>query len=128
MKTKTVFELHPNLKSYHETSDGTPFFHAHDANNHARSLEDKTVKEVKKTSSAAAEKTADKMATASAGLTPMQEAKLKVEAIEAMETVEAVEAAIEGVTAKSVLKAAAAKIEAIKASQAAIELKEKEAE
>lgn len=128
MKTKTVFELHPNLKSYHETSDGTPFFHAHDANNHARSLEDKTVKEVKKTSSAAAEKSADKPATASAKLTPMAEAKAKIEAIEAMETVAEIAEAIAGVTAKSVLKAAGAKMKAITDSQAAIATKENEAE
>jgi predicted phage tail protein len=130
MKNPT-FKKHPNLPEYHETSDGTQFFQMNDAVNHSKTLNDKSVETVKntgeKTEKAAdkTEKAAKKTATASKKLTPMQEAKLKVKAIEAMETVAEIEVAIEGIKAKTVLKAAAAKIEAIKASIAAIETLEK---
>ena len=52
---------------------------------------------------------------ASETLTPMAQAKLRIEALEKLETVEAVEKALEGETAKSVKKAGEAKIEALKA-------------
>ena len=50
---KNTFKLYPDLKSYHETSDGQKFFIPTDAANHARTLTDKTVKEVKRGSEAA---------------------------------------------------------------------------
>lgn len=50
-------------------------------------------------------------------LTPMALAKLRVEAIDKLETVEAVEEVLKGETAKSVIKAGAAKIEALNAAE-----------
>lgn len=41
-----IFETNPNLKKAYITSDGTPFYQETDAKNHAKTLEDKTVKPV----------------------------------------------------------------------------------
>lgn len=131
-----VFKQHPNLKEYHETSDGTKFFNPHDAKNHAKSLKDNTVKTVKR--GAASEPEADQKTSKSAkaekpaakstgkksdkvdskDLTPMAAAKLRVEAIEKLKTVKEVEAALEGETANSVKKAGQDRIAAIKAADA----------
>lgn len=46
MKTDNVFKVHPALKKYHKTSDGTAFFQETDAKNHAKNLEDKTVETI----------------------------------------------------------------------------------
>jgi len=43
-----IFKANPNLETYHETSDGEAFFNDSDARNHAKTLKDRTVKEVKK--------------------------------------------------------------------------------
>lgn len=40
------FKTHPNLKEAHQTSDGQLFFTANSAANHARTLENKSVKHV----------------------------------------------------------------------------------
>ncbi len=42
----TIFESNPNLKKAFITSDGTPFYQEHDAKNHAKTLEDKSVEPV----------------------------------------------------------------------------------
>lgn len=42
-----IFKDHPKAMSYHKTSDGNAFFRISDANNHAKTLEDKKVVEVK---------------------------------------------------------------------------------
>lgn len=41
-----TFKNHPDLQEYFETSDGTQFYKEDVAKNHAKSLEDKTVKKV----------------------------------------------------------------------------------
>jgi len=43
-----VFKKYPNLDHYYETSDGMKFFRENDARNHAKTLEDKSVKKVVK--------------------------------------------------------------------------------
>lgn len=108
MKDKNVFDTHPKLKECFQTSDGTPFFQEHDAHTHARSLEDKEVKHLKRPVKA--------IKATKKKLTPMQEAQLRAEAIGKLETVEAVEAALKGETAKTVIAAGEEKIAAIKAS------------
>lgn len=113
MKTSDVFKTHPNLKSYHQTSDGVKFFTPHDAKVHARNLEDKTIKAVNR--SANAENAPAKKESKKA-LNPMQQAKADVKEIATLETVEAVEAALEGKTASTVLKAGEERIDAIKES------------
>ena len=44
--SKDTFKNNPDLKEYFETSDGTQFYKEDLAKNHARDLEDKTVKSV----------------------------------------------------------------------------------
>ncbi|MGV8814747.1 MAG: hypothetical protein ACOH2D_11625 [Gelidibacter sp.] len=142
-----VFTQNPDLKSYHETSDGVKFFRDQDAHVHARGLKNKAIKEVTRGSlmvdevisevkakkvkslkpNPATEASKDEapktdaksdkvdQQIASETLTPMAQAKLRIEALEKLETVEAVEKALEGETAKSVKKAGEAKIEALKA-------------
>lgn len=109
---KETFKQYPDLKSYHETSDGSKFFTPTDAANHARSLTDKTVEEVKRGSSKkeAANDSKDSK------LNAIQAAKLRLEAIEKLDTVEAVEKALETETAKSVKAAGEKRIEELKAS------------
>ena len=110
---KNTFKLYPDLKSYHETSDGQKFFIPTDAANHARTLTDKTGKEVKRGSEAANDGQHDSK------LNAIQAAKLRKEAIEKLETVEAVEIALETETAKSVKAAGEKRIEELKASASA---------
>lgn len=43
MKSHEIFESNPDLKEVHVTSDGTPFYNANDAKNHAKALADKAV-------------------------------------------------------------------------------------
>lgn len=109
MNKETLWDNYPNLKTFFETSNGTKFFKESDAKTHAATLEDKTVKTLNRPMEDAPKSPDD--------LTPMQLAKLRIEAIEALETVEAIEAALKGETAKTVIAAGNAKIEAIKASQ-----------
>ena len=47
--SKDTFKNHPDLQEYFETSDGTQFYKEDLAKNHARDLEDKTVKQVSRT-------------------------------------------------------------------------------
>ena len=42
-----IFKAHPEAKCYFKTSDGFEFFKQNDANNHAKTLTDKKVLEVK---------------------------------------------------------------------------------
>ena len=84
---KNTFKLYPDLKSYHETSDGQKFFIPTDAANHARTLTDRTVEEVKRGS----EKKAANDDQKDSKILAIQAAKLRKEAIEKLETVEAVE-------------------------------------
>lgn len=119
MKKQDVFTANPKLAKYYKTSDGVKFFREHDAKTHARTLKDKDVETVKRPAGSTAKdsekKTASKAENPEGGeeLTPMQKAKLRVEAIEKMATVEEVEKALEEETAKSVIKAGKARIEAI---------------
>ena len=46
--SKDTFKENPNLQEYFETSDGTAFYKEDHAKDHARNLEDKTVKTVTK--------------------------------------------------------------------------------
>lgn len=123
---KNTFKQHPRIKTYFQTTDGVKFFRQSDAKNHAKTLDDKNVTEVKKGQSEKADKGSNKTSakkTTAKGtdegakkLTPMQEAKNRKTAIEALDTVEAVEKALEGETAKTVKDAGAKRIEAIKAA------------
>lgn len=110
MEPKNVFKAHPNLKSYFQTSDGVKFFTAHDAKTHARSLDDKSVEEVKRGSSKD-----NKTAKSKPEPSSFEKAKLRIDAIGALETVEEVEKALEGETAKTVREAGEKRIEAINA-------------
>lgn len=146
MSTDKIFTANPKLQKYFKTSDGTSFFREHDAAAHARSLKDKDVETVKRSAGftkedfeqikqeavekikAKALKPAKKKNSAktsegnpsgsddSKKLTPMQAAKLRAEEISTLETVEAVEKALKDETAKSVINAGKARIEAINAS------------
>ncbi len=132
MKNDPVFKQHPNLKGYHETSDGVKFFKKADAHVHARSLKDKAVKFVvnghpveaaekadsktskKEKQGKASKKNDSKPQGNQDNLTPSQKAKLAKEAIENLETVEAVEAALKDENYPSVIKAGEERIEALK--------------
>lgn len=107
MKNQTVWDLHPKMQICYQTTDGVKFFKPENANTHARSLKDKTVETLKRPSGLEAlEPKAPKLDE----LTPMQKAKLRKRAIERLETIEAVKEALEGETAKSVIKAGEARI------------------
>lgn len=117
-KTKSVFELNENLEAYHQTSDGTKFFREYDAKSHARGLKDKEIKRVKRKDEVSEENTdapakKEKKASKGKSLTPMQEAKLRAEAVDKLENVEAVKEALKDETAKSVIKAGEARIETL---------------
>lgn len=45
---KEIFKLNPDLKEVHVTSDGTAFYNGNDAQNHARTLADKSVTKVQR--------------------------------------------------------------------------------
>lgn len=47
-KASKIFERHAKKDTLHFTSDGTPFFDANPANNHAKALEDKSVVKVER--------------------------------------------------------------------------------
>lgn len=47
-----IFEINPNLKEVFTTADGECFYKHDDAKNHAKTLVDKTVKHVKKSTAA----------------------------------------------------------------------------
>ena len=100
MKKKSVFELHPSLNAYFETSDGAKFFNVHDAKAHARNLKDKEVKEVKRP----VEK--EKKAPSA-----IEEAKKRAKAIKEMNSIEAIKKALENETAASVKKAGMERIQ-----------------
>jgi len=108
---KNIFKNYSNLKSYYETSDQQKFFLPSDAANHARTLTDKTVKEVKRGSSKkeAANDSKDSK------LNVIQAAPIRKKVIEKLETVEAVEKALKTETAKSVKVAGKKRIEELKA-------------
>jgi hypothetical protein len=121
MKTNSIFKTHPQLPKCFVTSDGTAFYKATDAANHASTLKDKSVKEeinqtleVGNTTDVNVEKKAIKNTDDQLGdLTPMQKAKLRIEANDALTTVEEVKVALKDETAKSVIKAGEARIAAL---------------
>lgn len=117
-----VFKKHPTLESYHETSDGVKFFTESNAKNHAKSLKDKKVKEVERST----EIETPKKGTKPKEPNPMQAAKLRADAINEMQTVAEIEKALEGETAKSVNKAGADRIAAIQATNALDDKEENE--
>lgn len=43
-----VFQENPNLKEFYKTSDGTPFYSHNAAQNHAKTLEDKSIEKVER--------------------------------------------------------------------------------
>jgi hypothetical protein len=53
MTKNPVFEANPSLDCYFKTADGSPFFTENAANNHAKTLKDKTVKAVHNTATLA---------------------------------------------------------------------------
>lgn len=97
---RSIWDMNPKLKSYHQTSDGEKFYMDHDAKTHARSLEDDSITEVKR---------------------PVKVVKLsaeeRIEAISTMETVAEVEAALKGETAKTVKEAGEARIVELNAAE-----------
>lgn len=111
-----LFEKHPNLERYYETSDGTKFYKEHHAQTHARTLSDRDVETVKRKDQAKS-KTKPKR-KGKKDLSPMAAAKLRVEAIEEMQSVSEVEAALKDETAKTVKEAGANRIATLKASDA----------
>ncbi|EGV44339.1 hypothetical protein BZARG_783 [Bizionia argentinensis JUB59] len=120
MQNDQVFKQHPNLESYYQTSDETNFFKDSDAHVHAKSLKGKRVTEIVNENPGAANVStkqtvtkANKTAPKLDDLTPMQKAKLRIEAIEVLETVEAVTEALKDETAKTVIAAGEARIEAL---------------
>lgn len=113
-----VFKNHPHLKQYHETSDGVKFHTEDTARAHAKSLKDKKVKKVERSDEVLNKTEAPNPQASKEQLNPMQAAKLRVEAVEKMGTVAEIEKALEGETAKSVLKAGAERIASLNASKA----------
>ena len=97
---KSIFDLHPNLDAYFETSDGVKFFNHSDAATHARSLENKKVKKVGRPAKKAPK-------------TEKATAKDRIAAINQMDSIEAVQKALEGETAAGVIKAGMDKIKAL---------------
>ena len=108
-----VFKQHPNLKEYHETSDGVKFHTDDNAKAHAKSLKDKSIKKVVR-----GKAEPEPEPNAPEKVNPMQAAKLRVEAIEKMQSIAEIEKALEDETAKSVLKAGSERIAAIQATEA----------
>lgn len=108
MKPEQVFKQHKSISSFFETSDGTKFFTENLAQNHAKSLGDKSVKEVKK----AGLKSQDKKSTSQDKL----DAPARIAVINALETTKEVETVLKGEKAKTVLEAGAERIKAIEAA------------
>jgi len=113
MSKKTVWDLNPQMKKCFQTTDGEKFFTADNAKTHARSLDDRSVTELKRPKAA---KPKVVKATPVDELTPMQKAAIRVKAISKLTTVEAVKAALKGETAKSVKAAGNDRIKSIKAA------------
>lgn len=123
-----VFKRNPDLKKYYETVDGTKFYKEDAARAHAKTLEsDKVVtvdRPLKKAGNAKPNKAKPSEGGKGSGtvnspeLTPFAAAKLRKEAIEKLTTVAEIEKALEGETAKSVIKAGNKRIAGIKASDA----------
>jgi SOS-response transcriptional repressor LexA len=109
MKPEKVFKQHQSISSFFETSDGTKFFTKNLAQHHAKSLEDKAVKEVKKS---AKQNSPDSKTNKSIKLGASE----RIEAINALETVEAIELALKDETAKTVIAAGEEKIKTINES------------
>lgn len=118
MKPEKVFKAHSNLKLYFETSDGVKFFTKNTAENHAKTLENRFVKEVKRTSFKKSDidgaGAKNKNEGEKTNGTPAQGAKKRKEAIIKLETVVEVEKALESETAASVKTAGAERIEELK--------------
>lgn len=112
-----IFKNHPELEKYYETSDGTAFYNESNARNHARTLEDKTVKAVNRNPETK-EPEKKKQKPKNGKPNPFESAKLRIEAINELNTVEEVEQALSEETAKTVLKAGAERIAALKAEEA----------
>ena len=131
MKQDT-FKQYPNLKSYFKTTDGVRFFNESDAKNHARTLQNKTVEQVKRTHAddtiGSNDKEKVKKNTGASGKSgkksdskkpnALQAAKQRIADIENMDTVAAVEEALKGETAKTVKEAGEKRIEAINTAAA----------
>lgn len=126
-----VFKRNPDLKKYYETVDGTKFYKEDAAKAHAKRLESKTVKTVERPLEKNAEGKpakakpnkgnnagSDSKTVDSKDLSAFEAAKLRKEAIEKLTTVAEIEKALEGETAKSVIKAGTKRIAAIKATDA----------
>lgn len=107
MKSQDVFKQNPKLESYFQTSDGNNFFKDFDAKNHAKSLKNKAIKEVKKGDSKAV-----LLSSQDAQLSP-EEVK-KINDIKKLVSIEAVKKALEKETSEAVKIEGAKKIEAIK--------------
>lgn len=112
-----IFKNHPELEKYYETSDGTAFYNESNARNHARTLEDKTVKAVNRETEKK-EPVKKEQKDKGEKPSPFAAAKLRIEAINELNTVEEVEQALSEETAKTVLKAGAERIAALKAEEA----------
>jgi len=97
---KSIFDLHPNLDAYFETSDGVKFYNHSDASAHARSLENKKIKKVGRP-------------VKKAPKTEKTTAKDRIAAINQMDSIEAVQKALENEKAPSVIKAGMDKIKAL---------------
>ena len=57
---KDIFKQYPKIKSYFKTADGVCFFTQFNAENHAKTLDDKKVMEIKKGQSAKVDKSVKK--------------------------------------------------------------------
>lgn len=110
-KQKSIWDVNPELKAYHQTSDGNKFHTEETAKTHARSLKNKDVKKVSRPSDAGSDsndKGSDK-----------KPHELRAETIAKLETVDAVKAALKDETSKTVIKAGEARIEVLEASDLA---------
>ena len=125
-QSKAVFKNYPTAKVVFGTTDGQFFLNESHANIHATAegkvfkIENENVQEtapvlnvVKGNKDVANSTDATKTAKAAKMQKAKKEAKALVETIATLETVDAVNEAVKGKTAKSVLKAAAARIEVL---------------
>lgn len=108
--SKGIFKMHKGLDKYFETADGNCFYTEHNAKTHARKLEDKNVKKVRRASQVDTTSQDDKKAKK---LNAMQAAKLRADIIAAVETSEEVKELLKDETAKSVIKAGEARLEVL---------------
>ena len=109
MKPEQVFADNKNLKEFHQTSDGNKFYDPLVAKSHAKGLKDKTVTPF--------------LRKDHVGKKKQKEVKLsaedRIKAVQVLETVEAVEAYVAKEDAKTVLAAAAERIEKLNADKGA---------